>query len=694
LFCKQHHTEYQPYLKQLTYLNPFLAMKFAFCSIGLFTIALVTSAQKREMTIIDFLNIPSVQNPILSPKGDQYLFVMAESNWKENKQVGHIWRGDIKNGTTLKLTRGENGESSPKWSPDGNIIAFISKRPPQEESQIYLINNGGGEARLFTKHKTSVQNIQWAPDGKSIYFTAADAKTAEELKKEKLRDDVFAYDENYKHTHLWRMQLTDTAAVKITDGNYSINGYALSNKGDKIVVLKGSSPLLTDNKNNELWVMDKDGKSQVAITSNTIAEQNPEFSPDGNTILFQADVNEKLEPYYNNKVFTVSAAGGNIKLITKDFLYDVTEAHWANDGKSIYLLCNTGLESQLFLLTLNNLALTVITKGSHSIGNWNYNDLLDQHIVSLANEKNVGDLHLIKGKDAKTDITLTQVYNYLDNEFILPKQERVSWYSQDGQRIEGLLFYPNQYEATKKYPLIVQTHGGPAASDKFGLSRGITHYHPVLTAKGYFVLLPNYRGSTGYGDPFLRDMVGAYFRNAHLDVMAGVDYLVSRGLVDPDKLIKMGWSAGGHMTNKLITFTDRFKAASSGAGAANWISMYAQSDTRYYRTPWFGGTPWQKDAPIENYWNNSPLKEVAKVKTPTLFIVGGSDVRVPLAQSVEMYQALKANGIPTHLYVAPREPHGWSELRHRLYKINVELDWFSNHVFNKSYTWETAPEKN
>lgn len=205
------------------------------------------------------------------------------------------------------------------------------------------------------------------------------------------------------------------------------------------------------------------------------------------------------------------------------------------------------------------------------------------------------------------------------------------------------------------------------------------------------VLLPNYRGSTGYGDAFLRDMVGHYFRQSHLDVMAGADHLIKLGIADPDRMVKMGWSAGGHMTNKIVTFTDRFKAASSGAGAANWVSMYAQSDIRTYRTPWFGGTPWQKDAPVLNYWNNSPLKDVANVKTPTIFLVGQQDPRVPPPQSVEMYRALKSNGVPTKLYMAPREGHGWQELRHQLFKINVELDWFSQHVFQQSYVWEKAP---
>jgi dipeptidyl aminopeptidase/acylaminoacyl peptidase len=170
-----------------------------------------------------------------------------------------------------------------------------------------------------------------------------------------------------------------------------------------------------------------------------------------------------------------------------------------------------------------------------------------------------------------------------------------------------------------------------------------------------------------------------------------VDYLVKRGIADSTRLVKMGWSGGGHMTNRIITYTDRFKAASSGAGAVNWISMYAQSDVRSYRTPWFGGTPWQKDAPIATYWDNSPLKDVARVKTPTIILVGENDVRVPPPQSVELYRALKSNGVPTHLYMAPREPHGWRELRHQLFKVNVELEWFERYAMNRVYTWEKPP---
>src|SRR4030095_6417632 len=164
-----------------------------------------------------------------------------------------------------------------------------------------------------------------------------------------------------------------------------------------------------------------------------------------------------------------------------------------------------------------------------------------------------------------------------------------------------------------------------------------------------------------------------------------------RGIADPERMVKMGWSGGGHMTNKIVTFTDRFKAASSGAGVAQWVSMYAQTDMRAFRRPGFGGTPWQKNAPIDAYWNHSPLKDVANVKTPTLFFVGERDPRVPMPQSIEMYRALKSNGVPPPLSLAPREPHGWGELRHQLYKLNAEIEWFEKYAMNRPFVWEKAP---
>jgi dipeptidyl aminopeptidase/acylaminoacyl peptidase len=433
--------------------------------------------------------------------------------------------------------------------------------------------------------------------------------------------------------------------------------------------------------------MDADGGNAVALTKNSVAESGASLSPDGAQLLFLSGSNERFETYYNANLFVMPAAGGAARDLTGAFGNEITDAAWAKDGRSIFVIANMGVHSQLYEIPATGGTPKAVTSGNHAIGGWTYVPALGRHVFTMDSPSNAGDVFTTT---AGTIAQVSHVFDHYTKDFRLPRQEKFAWEGADGVAVEGMLFYPLDYQAGQRYPLVVQTHGGPQASDKFGFGRW-ANYTQVLAAKGYFVLQPNYRGSTGYGDPFLRDMVGHYFVNAHLDVMTGVDALIARGLVDGDRMAKMGWSGGGHMTNKIITFTDRFKAASSGAGAANWVSMYAQSDVRTYRTPWFGGTPWQKDAPIDVYWDHSPLKYVANVKTPTIFLVGDEDIRVPAPQSVEMFRALRSLGVPTHLYRAPREPHGWQELRHELFKVNVELEWFERYVTKRSYTWEKAP---
>jgi len=208
---------------------------------------------------------------------------------------------------------------------------------------------------------------------------------------------------------------------------------------------------------------------------------------------------------------------------------------------------------------------------------------------------------------------------------------------------------------------------------------------PVLAGQGFGILLPNHRGSTGYGDRFMRDMVGKYFRNAHLDVLAGIDALIDEGMADPDQLIKMGWSAGGHMTNKIITVTDRFRAASSGAGGSDWTSLYGESDVRDGRTPWFGAAPWDGSAGLRKLSRQSMLQDANRVTTPTLFFVGEKDVRVPPTQAIMMYRGVKATGTSTALYVAPGQPHGFEKPSYQLFKMNRELQWYAEHLDRPAY---------
>ena len=645
---------------------------------------------RRAMTLVDLLEVPRLSDPQLSPDGRQVLYELAVADWEANRAISHIWRADADGGYTVQLTRGEHGETSPRWSPDGEHVAFIARRGTADTAQIHLLSNQGGEARPLTDHPTAISRIAWSSDGNRIYFLALDEKPAEQQAREDEKDDVYAFEESFQQRHLWAVTVSTGVTTRVTEGDYSILAYDLSRDGTHVAVHRGPNPVLEHRDASEVWVMRADGSDPRRLTANGVPESGARVSPDGSHVLFLARANERFEKYYNSNVFLVPSGGGPARILAPDLPYEFSDAAWSVDGGAVFAVVNMGVRSELFRLDVASGEVDRLTDGRHSIGSWAIAVSADRHVFTLREPHNPGDVWLMGTGADPTPTRVTRVFDYLSNDFRLPRQERARWTGTDGVTVEGLLFYPLDYEEGRRYPVVIQTHGGPQASDKFGFAAS-RNYVPVLAALDYFVLQPNYRGSTGYGDAFLRDMVGGYFTNAHLDVIAGADHLIAAGLIDGERMAKMGWSGGGHMTNKVITYTNRFRAAASGAGAANWISMYAQSDTRSQRTPWFGGTPWQVDAPTDLYWEHSPLKHVSKVTTPTIFLVGEDDLRVPMPQSVEMYRALKSLDVPTHLYVAPREGHGWRELRHQLFKMNVELDWFERHVTGRSYAWERAP---
>ena len=662
-----------------------------------------SASDPRAPGIVDLIEMPGVSSPRLSPDGTLVLYVRSDADWEKNRTVSHIWMATVGDGPDLRLTAGENGESSPRWSPDGSTIAFVAARGDDETAQIYLLDTRGGEARKLTDHPTAVSSISWTPGSDGLFFLASDDKTDEQKERIEAGDDVYAFDENYQQRHLWRVATADGEARRITEGDYSVNEYRLSRDGAMVAWDKGPSPLFDDNDDGEVWVMNADGTAARQITRNAVPEYGAELSPDNQWVLFRADSNVEGEFYYNDKVYLASAEGGGsgtgaavgardptaYRPAIRDFPYEASQAIWGRDASTILVQANTGARQELFSVNVASARATQITHGDHSVSMGSYRPALDRLAVTVASPTEPGDAWLLDGSGGAM-ARATTVNADAAERFRLPRVEAIQWSGEDGVAVEGLLYYPLDYVEGERRPLVVQTHGGPASSDRFRFPSS-HNYETVLARLGYFVLKPNYRGSTGYGDEFLRNMVGHYFDQAHKDVMAGVDHLIAAGMVDGARMAKMGWSAGGHMTNKIVTYTDRFKAASSGAGAANWVSMYGQSDVRIYRTPWFGTTPWEEGAEIDQYWQDSPLREVWKVATPTLFLVGENDARVPMPQSVEMYRGLRHNGVPTHLYVAPRQGHGWRELRHRLYKANVELDWFERWVMDRSWEWEEAP---
>ena len=650
---------------------------------------------RKPMSLLDIAELPRVLDPQLSPNGRFVVYMLTHADWNAGRAIGHLWRQDTRGGAPMQLTFGAGGDTpgTVRWAPNGATLLFI------RDGQIQLLPAEGGEPRALTRHATGVSTPSWSPDGTLIYFVAPDGRTTDERDRDRRKDDVYALDENVKTRHLWSVTVATGAEKQITSGDLSDLSYRLSSDGSLLVVERAPTPLEDDRHRAELWTMDRRGANARALTQNDIEEIQPEISPDQSQILFLAETNEKLEPYYNSNLFVMSASGGTPRLLLPGLPHAIDQASWAPDGASILAVANMGVHSEIIQIDMATKEWKALTAGDHFIPpTWSVVPSAGQMVFQFDEPARFGDawtLPIPASRDAAlaAPVRVTGAFDTLDRRFALPRQEKISWKGADGETIEGLLFYPIDYAAGRRYPLVVQMHGGPSESDKFGAGPGLLlNYFPVLAARGYAVLRPNYRGSTGYGNAFYRDVVGGYFRNMHLDVLAGVDALIKQGIADPDRLVVMGWSAGGHLTNKLITTTTRFKAASSGAGVADWTSMYAQTDTRRNRMVWFGGTPWQKNAPMAMFWDNSPLKDVADAKTPTLFFVGENDVRVPLAQSIEMYRALKSHNVPTHLYVAPREGHQWTELRHQIFKANTELAWFERYALGRTtYVPEQAP---
>jgi dipeptidyl aminopeptidase/acylaminoacyl peptidase len=661
----------------------------------------------RRMSMVDVINVPRVNDAQLSPDGNIVVYLLNVADWKVDRKVSHIWRQDIDGGPNgggpsnggpvfrpgKQLTFGDAPDAFPRWSPDGKSILFF------RGGQLFLESVEGGDPQPLTHHATpiyvnplAIGSIpSWSPDGAFVYFLASDSRTAEERERDKQTDESYVFEENFKQRHLWKIAVSTGAEQKLTDGDSSILSFRVSRDGRRIAFHRAPTPILNDSYGGEVWLMDADGANPRALTHNSVAEDEAELSPDNQHVLFLAGANQQLEPYYQTKIFVMPVTGGTPKMLEPGFAHDIDHASWAPDGKSIYAVVNMGVHSELFQFDPDGGAPKQLTDGEHSIQFWSISGSAGKMVFGIDEPTRLADVWTMPlAGGAPTRVT--GVYDTLAQDFALPQQQRVIWKSTDGSTIEGLLYQPIGYEAGKRYPLVVQLHTGPEDSDKFGAgSTFVNDYVALLAARGYAVLKPNYRGSTGYGDAFKRDVVGGYFRHMADDVLTGVDDLIDRKVADPDRLIVMGWSAGGTLTNKLITMTDRFKAASSGAGVADWISMFSESDSRTFRIPWFGGTPWQKDAPIAAYWDHSPLKDVAKVRTPTIFLVGENDVRVPKEQSIEMYRALKSNGVPTKLYMVPREGHAWGGLRHELFKANVELEWFERYAMGRGYAWEKPP---
>ena len=355
--------------------------------------ALAVGQDKRPMTLVELLEVPRLTDPQPSPDGSELLFVVAEANWKQNRPVAHIWRIGLDGAGLVQMTNGEDGETSPRWSPRGDRVAFVARRGRARKTQIHIVSNRGGEAAPLSSHETSVSNISWSPDGRYLYFVAADPMTEEARARDEAGDDIYSF-ENVSQNHLWRVGVTDKTEEQVTTGDDSVHEYSFSRDGRHIVVLRAPGPLQEDSTAGELYHMDLAGGGAVRLTGPTFRQGGAELSPDNSLVLYTA-----MPGYYSDRLRLVSADGGETRTPLPDFLHQVVDASWSQTGQSIYFLANMGVHTQLFEFGRRTKALEQLTEGKHNLRFWKFSPSANLHIFAIDEPTNPGDVWVLPASD-------------------------------------------------------------------------------------------------------------------------------------------------------------------------------------------------------------------------------------------------------------------------------------------------------
>ncbi|HEY8410139.1 MAG TPA: S9 family peptidase [Pyrinomonadaceae bacterium] len=633
------------------------------------------------------LKVKAVGAPRVSPDGSRVVYTVNEAVMTPDKSefVTQIWMANIATKQNIQLTFGDKTSTNPKWSPDGKWIAFVSNRK-DNRNNLYRLNIDGGEAEPLTELKSSVTNFNWSPDGRFIAYTMSDPKTEEEEKNDKGRNDFRWVDENLKMSRLYVIPVQQDAngkrePRKLTTENYNVGEFDWSADGSRIAFSHSKTPGANDWTTADVSIVDVASTNVTPLANTPAAEDSPAYSPDGKSIaMIVTDNPPRWAQTATIQIFP--ANGGQPKVLLSSFDGQPGIAGWSADGKKIYFSEAKGTGTQFYVV---DVAANRIEEVKH-----------DTAVLSAISLNRSGTTFGLvrQTSDTPADVYVSPVGNFApvqishaNAELKLPaigRTEVVRWKSKDGKEIEGLLTYPAGYQQGQRVPLILNIHGGPTGvfQQTFIGGRGA---YPLATfaARGYAILRPNPRGSSGYGTEFrranLKDWGGGDFQ----DLMTGVDKVIEMGVADPERLGVMGWSYGGFMTTWVVTQTKRFKAASAGAPVTNLMSFNGTADIPGFIPDYFGGQFWEA---ADLYQKHSPMFNVKGVTTPTMIQHGEADIRVPISQGYEFYNALKVQGVPTRMIVLPRQPHGPNEPKMQLAAMKANLEWFDKYIGGKSQT--------
>ncbi len=617
-------------------------------------------------------------SPQISPDGRMIAYTINEAVMTADKSeyLTHVWVANTDGSGTFRLTYGDKSATSPKWSPDGTWIAFLSNRK-DNRNNVYLIRAGGGEAEQLTDVKGGIANFDWSPDGKWIAFTMTDPKSDDEEKNDKARNDFRWVDENPRMSRLFTISVARDADGKreprrLTAENRVVTGFDWSPDGTRIVYAHTATSVANDWPTSDISVVNvADGKVSALVNSKN-AESAPRYSPDGKWISFTISDNRWAQSQH---LAIVPAVGGATRQLAPSPDGQPVVVDWSADGKSIWFTEARGTKTGLYA---HDVSADRITHSSETVGVFSASMNASRTMIAmvwqnaaLAPEIYVSPIAMIK------PVRISNANAEFAN-LPVPKTEVIKWKSSDGREIEGLLTYPIGYKAGTRVPMILNIHGGPAGvfQEAFIGSRGV-YPLAVFASRGYAVLRPNPRGSSGYGVEFRRANFKDWGGMDYQDLMTGVDTVVSMGVADENRLGVMGWSYGGYMTSRIVTMSKRFKAASAGAPVTNLMSFNGTTDILDFVPDYFGGDFWND---IETYRKHSAMFNIKGVTTPTMIQHGEADVRVPISQGFEFYYALKRQGVPTRMIVLPRQPHGPTEPRMQIAAMQSNLDWFEKYI--------------
>jgi dipeptidyl aminopeptidase/acylaminoacyl peptidase len=634
-------------------------------------------------TVDQILSLKRAGAPAISPDGRLVAYTVRETNWDDNAYETEIWLADVSTGTARQLTNAKKSSRAPAWSPDGSKLAFISDRT--DKSQIYVINPAAGEADAVTALDDGVDSFAWSPDGKQLAYTATDPKSTALKDREKKYGEFKVVEQDYRMSHLFVVDLASKRTRTLTSGAFTVGRFEWAPDGTRIAFDHRVNPSPGFAGSADISIVSVADASLRKLVTQEGPDSHPVWSPDGSRIAFETAAANPDYFYTNRRIATVAAAGGTPTVLTSAFDEDPSLVAWKRTG--LFFSAAQKTYSSLFRIDPETKAIAKLAAA----------DAAEESSFTLSAD---GSKAAFLGADAKSmsevftasvpaagvsglgrPVKLTDL-NAQTGNWSTSSLDVVSWKSQDGATIEGVLHKPLDFDPSRKYPLLVVIHGGPT-----GVSRAVpftSTIYPidVWVPRGVLVLEPNYRGSAGYGERFRALNVRNLGVGDAWDVIAGIDALIAKGIVDAAKVGTMGWSQGGYISAFLATHdAARFKAISVGAGISDWMTYYVNTDITPFTRQYLKATPWGDP---EVYAKTSPITYVKQARTPTLIQHGATDQRVPLPNAYELYRGLLDNNVPSKLIVYDGFGgigHGPTKPKSHRATMDHNLEWFDQYLF-------------